>query len=70
MVIFIFMHPEPFSYYFVFTKTLNLSNKKYKFGYINKYLPIKKYWRLNRSMISIIYNMGVNQCGYSSYFWS
>ena len=30
---------EPFSYYFVFTKILNLSNVKYILAYIKQYSP-------------------------------
>ena len=38
---FIFMILEPYIYYFMTTKTLNLSNVKYKRAHINSYLPIK-----------------------------
>ena len=39
--LFIFMELEPFSYYFVITKTLSWSNEKRKLVYLNKCLPIK-----------------------------
>ena len=35
------MEIDPFLYYFVITKTLNLSNMKYKLTYLNQYLQKK-----------------------------
>ena len=36
-----FLELEPGSYYYMFTKTLNLNNVKYILGYLNQYPPIK-----------------------------
>ena len=54
------MEVEPFSYYFVFTMTLNLGNIIYILAYINQYSPIKIYQRLYGTTISILYMMGDN----------
>ena len=35
------MKIDPFSYYFVFTNTLNLSNERWKLAYLDQY-PNKK----------------------------
>ena len=35
------MDLEPFSYYFMITKTVNLSHVKHKRAYLNQYSPIK-----------------------------
>ena len=53
-----FWELEPFSYYFVFTKTLNLSNVKYIFAYIHQYSPIKIYQNIYGTTIYILYKMG------------
>ena len=37
-----FLEIEPFPYYIVFAKTLNMTNVKYIFAYLNEYSPIKK----------------------------
>ena len=39
--LFIFMELDPFSYYFMITKTLNLSHNKQKQVQLGKYSPIK-----------------------------
>ena len=39
--LFIVMDIEPFLYYFVITRTPNLSNVRYKCAYLNQYLPSK-----------------------------
>ena len=38
----IFMELEPFTSYFIFTKTLNLSNEKLEFFYLDQYPPRKE----------------------------
>ena len=45
MVLSLFIFPEvgQFSYFFVFPKTLNMSNDKWKLSYLDQYPPIKKY---------------------------
>ena len=50
------------------TKTLNLSNFKYKWAYLNQYLAIHMYQKLYGKMISILYKMGAKYWGNSSYF--
>ena len=62
----IFLDLEPFSSYFVITKTMNLSNAKYNFVYLDLYSQIKNQ-RFYVTMISILYNMGGKYCGNSSY---
>ena len=57
---FMFMELEPFSYYFISTKTLNLSHVKQKYAHLNQYSPIKMYQRLYGTTISKIYKMGEN----------
>ena len=53
------MELEPYYYYFVMAKTLNMGNVKYKRADLNQYSPIK-YQRLYGTIISILYNMGGN----------
>ena len=48
---------EPVSYYYVFIKTLNLSNMKYILGYLNQYSP-KKYIKGSMGQQYILYKMG------------
>ena len=38
---FIFVELEPFFYYFVITKTLNMSHVKFILAYLNQYSPMK-----------------------------
>ena len=52
------MDLEPFPYYFVITKTLNLSNKKWKLVKMKQYYHRKKHQRLYETSISILYKMG------------
>ena len=54
------MELDTFTYYFVITKTLNLSNVKYKLAHLNKYSPIKRHQRIYATTISILYNMAEN----------
>ena len=67
---FIFMELDPYIYYFMMIKTLNLSNVTYNWAHLNLYPPIKIYQRLFGRMISIIYKTGENCYGNSSYLWS
>ena len=50
--------------------TLNLSNVKLKWAYINQYSPIKIYQRLYGTMVYILLKMSEKYCGNSSYLWS
>ena len=50
--------------------TLNLSNVKYIWAYINQYSPIKRYQTLYETMVYILLKMGKTYCGNSSYLWS
>ena len=58
--LFVFMELKPFLYYFVITKTQNLSNQKYKIAHFNKYLPRKKYQRLYVTRIFVLYKLELN----------
>ena len=60
---------EPFFYYYVFNKTLNLSNVKYILAYITQYSPRKIYKRLYGKTILVLYKMGAKYCSSSSYLW-
>ena len=51
------MELEPFSYYFVITKTLNLNNEKYKLVYLEKYYQKKNRQRPYWTTLSMIYKM-------------
>ena len=54
------MELELFSNYFLVTKTLSWSNREWKLVYLNLYSPIKKYQRLYRNMIIILYKIREN----------
>ena len=54
------MDLEPFFYYFVFTKTLNLSNEKCILPSRSQYSPINIYQRIYVTGIVNLYNMGSN----------
>ena len=66
---FIFMKLEPFSYYFVITETLNLSNYKWKLVQLDQYSTIKISKSLWDNDIPNPQN-GVKYCGSYSYLWS
>ena len=55
--LFINMKLEPFYYYFVITKTLNMSNEKWILEISINIYP-EKYQRINHTMISIFYTIG------------
>ena len=67
---FIFMELKPFFYSSVITKTLNLSNVKYKWAYFNQYSTISTNKRIYGTMISILYKMGEMYCVNFSYLWT
>ena len=59
---------EPFFWYYVFTKTLNLIRVKYILTYLNQYLPVK-ISRIYGTTISILYKTGEKYYGNYSYLW-
>ena len=59
-----------FYYDYMMTKTLNMSNQKYKWAYLNLYSEIYIYQKLYGKMVFMIYNMGAKCWVNSSYFCS
>ena len=67
---FIFMEVEPFSHYFLMTKTPYLPSVKYKWAHIKSFSPVKLYKSLYSNIILIIYIVWENTVLIIRIYWA